>query len=142
MARPAAPGLGADPRRHRDPGRAAPRVRRRRGGPAYRDHPGAIFDHPVTALEPLGVAEVPRALRRVTSDDVRAIVPADRERAADALGTAVRDVTGDLAELPAGQHAVARDFHEEAADRGLAVVTWWGRGRMKRFTLRGDYRSP
>jgi hypothetical protein len=93
--------------------------------PAYRDYPDTIFDHPVTALEPYQVAEVAEALRLLIPEKVHAAVPADRDRAAAVLGAYVRDVIGDLAELLAEQHAIMRDFYDEAARRQLAMVLWW-----------------
>ncbi|MFD5092506.1 hypothetical protein ACFWMR_18020 [Amycolatopsis thailandensis] len=93
--------------------------------PAYRDFPNTIFEHPVTALNPDQVAEVANVLRALAPERVHAAVPAERDEAAASLGAYVRDVIGDLAVLLAEQHAILRDFYDEAASRRLAMVMWW-----------------
>ncbi|MFI9811976.1 hypothetical protein [Saccharothrix variisporea] len=93
--------------------------------PAYRDRPDSVFVHPVTALEPHRVGEVAEALRAITVEAVRAVVPADRRRAAAVLGEHVSDIRASLPELFAEQHGLLRDFYLDAARRGLAVVLWW-----------------
>ncbi|RZS43371.1 uncharacterized protein DUF1877 [Herbihabitans rhizosphaerae] len=89
--------------------------------PAYRDYP-TVWEHPVTAVEPDQVAEVADALRTMTPGAVHAVVSSSRDRA---LAEIVPDVTGDLAEIVAEQHAILRQFYDEAARRRLATVLWW-----------------
>lgn len=93
--------------------------------PAYRDCPDTIWQHPVTALEPSPVGEVADALRAVTSQDIRAVVPPDPGEVEAELARVARWVDGDLAGPLIIQHALLRDFYEEAAQRHLAVVLWW-----------------
>ncbi|ONF67414.1 hypothetical protein [Amycolatopsis keratiniphila] len=110
--------------------RTLARLRRCFGGeeevnPAYRDHPGTIWEHPVTALEPPQANDVAEALRAVTPDAVRAVVPSDPDRIEAELGKGALGMGGDLAGQLAREHTVLRDFYEEAARRRLAVVLWW-----------------
>ncbi|MCO1580891.1 YfbM family protein [Crossiella sp. SN42] len=93
--------------------------------PAYREHPGTIWEHPVVALEASRVGEVAEALRAVPPTTVQAAVPSNAEEAEAALGGIAREAVGDLAGQLARQHAILRDFYGEAARRGLAVVLWW-----------------
>ncbi|WP_143234779.1 hypothetical protein [Paractinoplanes atraurantiacus] len=71
--------------------------------PAYRDVPDSIFEHPVTALEPVRVAEVATALAAAQTPELEGH-----------LDSYLRHHLGAL-----------RDFYTEAADRALAVALWW-----------------
>lgn len=93
--------------------------------PAYRDHPGTVWEHPVTALEPAQVHEVADALRAVSPAAVRAAVPSTPDEVEVALGRTARAVAGELAGQLAHRHSILRDFYAEAARRRCAVVRWW-----------------
>ncbi|RJQ80764.1 hypothetical protein D5S17_06910 [Pseudonocardiaceae bacterium YIM PH 21723] len=93
--------------------------------PGYRDHPATIWDHPVTGLDPAGVADIALALQTISPEVVRAAVPSDPEEIEVKLGRTARTFDGDLAAHLAEQHTVVRDFYRKAASRDEAVVMWW-----------------
>jgi hypothetical protein len=77
--------------------------------PAYRDRPGSVWEHPVTALDPAAVAVVAAQLRRIDPVAVTAVRP-DEQPGPDYLLT---------------HFTALRAFYDGAAGRRLATVLWW-----------------
>lgn len=91
--------------------------------PAYREHPGSVFEHPVRGLEPATVGTVAATLVRWKPDDVVSALPSDSD-------TAMRDVgmdefSGHPGEYLRGHYEELRGFYATAAARGHATATWW-----------------
>ncbi|MEU4479210.1 DUF1877 family protein [Micromonospora sp. NPDC023966] len=91
--------------------------------PAYRDRAEAVWEHPVTALEPAGVAEVAARLAAADPEVVPAAVTAEPALAAARLGLPAVD--GDPRRHLRGHLVALREFYQAAARRGLAVAAWW-----------------
>ncbi|MET8835049.1 hypothetical protein ABZV78_14200 [Micromonospora sp. NPDC004540] len=91
--------------------------------PAYRDWPDAVWEQPVTSLDPDGVAEVSALLAAADPAVVLAAVPAEPAVATARLGlpTVDRDPRAYLR----GQLLALREFYLAAARRRLAVASWW-----------------
>lgn len=73
--------------------------------PAYREAPGSVWEHPVTALAPAQVAEVSSALSRLADSGFPRA-----EHGRDGLGPAFTSLL---------------EFYAEAARRQLGVIMWW-----------------
>ncbi|WP_066945679.1 hypothetical protein [Microtetraspora fusca] len=89
--------------------------------PAYRHYAGAIWEHPVSALEGPAVLHVAGTLRGLVPDTVLASLPIDGWEALGQSTGAMADPRGYVAR----HFAALLDFYEEAARRRLAVVMWW-----------------
>ncbi|WP_189237039.1 DUF1877 domain-containing protein [Planomonospora parontospora] len=91
--------------------------------PSYQDHPDAVWEHPVTALEPVAVALVASMLPEAESVVLGALSSPDGE----APGMAGELLPGvDSSRDYLERHLTALlGFYAGAARRSLAVVLWW-----------------
>ncbi|MFD4352646.1 hypothetical protein ACFWPX_08800 [Nocardia sp. NPDC058518] len=91
----------------------------------YRGHPNTILVHPVTVVAPYTVAQIAKTLAENDFRMVSAALPEDAEQARQALGDPISSLLRHPTEYLAPHFDTLRDFYVEAAQRSMAVVTWW-----------------
>ncbi|WP_405145826.1 hypothetical protein OG308_19940 [Nocardia salmonicida] len=93
--------------------------------PEYRGHPNAILVHPVTVVAPYTVTRIAKTLAENDFRLVSAALSEEAEQARQALDDSISSLLRHPIEHLAPHFDTLRDFYVEAAQRSMAVVTWW-----------------
>ncbi|MFD4459975.1 hypothetical protein [Nocardia sp. NPDC058480] len=93
--------------------------------PNYRRHPDTILAHPITVTELSEVAQISKTLLEVDFQRALAALPADADQARQAFDDQTSSLLCHPAEYLAPHLYTLRSFYIEAAQRRMAVVTWW-----------------